>query len=252
MERILKATVRYDGSRFAGWQVQPNQRTVQGVLENALSQIVSRAVHIDGAGRTDAGVHALGQVFSFRWSGRASADRLRRSLSKMLGPEIRVESVEEAPSDFHACRSSVSKRYAYTISSSREPDPFSAPFAWCVPWDVDRAYVARLAQALVGTHDFAGFQGSGASVTTTVRTLYSATVLPGGVIGPIDGQGLWRVEFHGDGFLYKMVRNITGMLIEIARGKTPEKRLEELLQCPGPFRGHTAPPQGLALIEVLY
>ena len=252
MGNNLKATVRYHGAGFAGWQVQPGQRTVQGEIEGALSQIASQRITIHGAGRTDAGVHALGQVFSFHWPMPPDHERLRRSVSKMLGPEIRVESIEVVAADFHARYSAVSKRYAYVIALSREPDPLSAQYAWCVPWPVKVARVRELAQRMVGEHDFAGFQCSGASVQSTVRTLHAVEVLEGGVVAPFDAAGLWRIEFYGSGFLYKMVRNITSMLVDVARGKLPEERLDELLASRGPYRGHTAPAHGLTLVEVTY
>jgi len=252
VEHNLKATLRYDGAGFAGWQVQPGQRTVQGEIESALSRIASQRIAIHGAGRTDAGVHALGQVCSFQWPAPPDAQRLRRSLSSMLGPEIRVESVEAVPADFHARYAAVSKRYAYALALSGEPDPLSARHAWCVPWPVDVARLRELAARVVGEHDFAGFQCSGASVRSTVRTLHSVDVLQGGVVEPRDAADLWRIEFHGDGFLYKMVRNVTSTLVDVARGKAPEGRIEERLASPGPYQGHTAPAHGLTLLEVTY
>lgn len=252
MEYNIKATVRYDGTDFAGWQVQPGLRTVQGEIERVLSLIASDPIRIRGAGRTDSGVHALGQVFSFLWSHEPDLMKLRRSVSRMLSPEVRVETMEIVSTEFDPTYSAVSKRYAYTLSFSEEPDPFSNRYAWRLPAPVNVQRLEALGQRLVGTHDFAGYQCAGASVQTTVRTLHSVTVAPGGVIGPYDAQDLWRLEFVGNGFLYKMVRNITGTIVDIARGHLPETRLTELLKSPGPFRGYTAPAHGLALIEVVY
>lgn len=251
-DRTLKAVVRYDGASFAGWQVQPGARSVQGDLQAALSRIAVRPVRVHGAGRTDAGVHALAQVASFQWPDIMPEDRLRRALSRMLSPDIRIESIHEAAPDFHARKSAIGKRYAYTLNLESEPDPLSARYAWCVNHALDLAAVERLAARLIGTRDFAGFQAGGAAVRTTVRTIHSITLKRGGVIGPLDAPGLWRLEFHGNGFLYKMIRNITGMLIDIARGALPESTLDERLATPGPFKGHTAPAHGLTLLEVLY
>jgi len=252
MEHNVRAVVRYEGTGFAGWQIQPDQRTVQGEIERVLSLIAGSPIRVFGAGRTDAGVHALGQVCSFWWPSAPPLARLRKSLSKMLGPEIRIDCVEEAPPDFHARFSAVSKRYAYSLCLASEPDPFSARYAWCIPWRLDLDLLASLGRHLVGQHDFAGFQCAGASVESTVRTIHSIQLLPGAVTGPCDGRNMWRIEFHADGFLYKMVRNITGTFVDIARGKTPEGRLEELLCSADAFRGHTAPAHGLALLEVFY
>jgi tRNA pseudouridine38-40 synthase len=252
MDHNLKAIVRYDGTDFAGWQIQPDARTVQGEIEGALSRIASQPIRIQAAGRTDAGVHALGQVFSCHWPKEPDTDRLRRSLSSMLAPEIRVESIEVVPPDFNARFSATSKRYAYAISLTREPDPLSARYAWCVPWKLDIDRLAELATSLVGTHDFAGFQCSGSDIHTTVRTLYAVKVLPGGIVASCDARNLYRIELWGDGFLYKMVRNIAGLLVGIVRGATLESRFMEVLNAPGPFHGHTAPAHGLALVEVQY
>lgn len=252
MERTLKAVVRYDGTDFAGWQVQPGERTVQGVIEDALSRIMSQPIRIHGAGRTDAGVHALAQVFSFRCAADIPCERLRRSLSRMLGPAIRLVHIEEAPSNFHAQKSAVAKRYAYTLSFANEPDPFSVRYAWCVPQSFDPDKLGVLAECLVGEHDFAGFQGGGSSVVHTVRTVYSIELSKGGVVCPCDAEDLWRLSFYGNGFLYKMIRNITGTLVDIARGKIPEACLDERLASRGPYAGQTAPGHGLTLVAVEY
>lgn len=248
----LKGIVRYDGTAFSGWQVQPGQRTVQGTIEEALSRIAGEAVRVTGAGRTDSGVHALGQVVHFEWGRSNELERLRRSLSKMLGPEIRFESIEPADEEFHAIASAVGKKYAYAFCTAPEPDPFATRYAWSIPETVGRAEFERISQQLVGKHDFAGFCASHSSAATSVRTVHAITVHDGPVVGPADSLSLWHAEFFGNGFLYKMVRNMTGTIVDIARGATPEERLMELLESPGPFQGRTAPAHGLFMAEVLY
>ena len=252
MEQTIKAVVRYDGTDFSGWQVQPGHRTVQGAIEEALERMAGQPVRIAGAGRTDAGVHALGQVFSCTWPGPKRPGELRRSLSQLLGPEIRINSIDVVPDNFHAQRSATSKRYVYVISQAKEPDPFLERYAWTVPLDIDAQHVHDLAQRVVGEHDFAGFCSSGSSVETTVRTVYSVETQEGAVVGPVDAENVWRIEFHGNGFLYKMVRNMVGTLIDIARGQTPETQLEERLNAPTPYHGFTAPAKGLFLTGVEY
>ena len=247
-----KAIVRYDGTAFHGWQVQPGKRTLQGELESALSKICGHPIRIAGAGRTDAGVHALAQVFSFRSESAPPPARLRRSLSRMLGPELRIESVEHASGAFHARYSATGKHYAYVLNVDSEPDPFSARYAWRVPRGLDLDVVASLCSRLAGKHDFAGFQGSGSAVEDTVRTLDEVALRSGGVTGPHDAAGLWHLDFHGTGFLYKMVRNITGTLVDIGRGRLKEDVLWERLASPGPYHGHTAPGHGLTLVRVDY
>lgn len=248
----IKTVIRYDGTDFAGWQKQPGNRTVQGLIEEALSRMAGETVTIQGAARTDAGVHALGQVFSCDWPGRAGLAQLKRSLSRILSPEVRVERIEETPESFSARYDARGKRYAYTIELARDPDPLSARYAWCVPARIEPARLAELAARLVGERDFAGFQCAGSSPGSTIRNLQSIEVLPGAVIGPRDAAGLWRIEYSGSGFLYKMIRNITGTLVDVARGYLPETRLEERLASHGPYDGYTAPPRGLVLVEVKY
>ena len=251
-KNTVRATVRYVGTPFAGWQVQPDRRTVQGEIERALSQIASAPVHIHGAGRTDAGVHAFAQVCSFEWDADADLSTLRRSLTKMLAPDIEVTALGAAPAGFHARKSAIGKRYWYCVSSAREADPFTAAFAWTLPHGADLDRVAALCARFVGTRDFAGFQASGSEKVTTVRTLYSVELVEGGIVSPHDAHRLYTIRFHGDGFLYKMVRNIVGTIVDVARGAIPESRIDERLASAGPYRGYTAPAHGLTLVEVRY
>ena len=247
----VKAIVRYDGTDFAGWQVQEGRRTVQGLLQEAMARIACQPVRIQGASRTDAGVHALGQVFSCRWPG-PFPERLAHALSRMLGPEVRVTDLIEVDPHFNARFSAKTKRYAYSLDLGREPDPFSARYAWFVRHRVAPDTLRELLPALVGRRDFGGFQSRGSQMENTVRTIFSATLERGAVFGTYDAPDLWRIEFYGDGFLYHMVRNLAGTLIEIARGRFPREFLDECLASSGPFRGHCAPAHGLTLISVDY
>ncbi|PCJ61196.1 MAG: tRNA pseudouridine(38-40) synthase TruA [Candidatus Hydrogenedentota bacterium] len=252
MNHTIKAVVRYDGTDFVGWQIQPNGRTVQQTLEEALSQIAGKPIKIAGAGRTDSGVHALGQVFSASWPDSVPLEKLHRSLNKMVGPEIRVESIETAPDDFHASFSAAGKRYAYTIDQASYPDPLSVRYAWNVTWPFERKRLVELAQTLVGEHDFAGYCCSGSAAKTTVRTIHSITLQPGPVVGPLDTVNAFHLIIHGNGFLYKMIRNIMGTLVDVARGHLPESTIQERLEAPAPYRGYTAPACGLFMQEVIY
>ena len=250
--RTLKGVVRYDGTGFSGWQLQREHPTVQGALETAMARIASRQrVPIQGAARTDAGVHAFGQVFSCRWPGEPP-DRLRHALSKMTGPAIRVVSLDTVHDGFNARFDARGKRYSYTIDTGREPDPLSSRYAWHIPYRLNLDLIEACLPKLAGTHDFAGFESTGSQMRTTVRTLFRATLHRGGMVGPSGAPNLWHLTFEGDGFLYRMVRNMTGTLIEIARGRFGADFIEESLASQGPFRGHCAPPHGLILEEVFY
>jgi len=247
----LLAICRYDGTDFAGWQRQRNGLSIQQAIEDALRRLAGVPVVIQGAGRTDAGVHALGQAFSFCWP-REHLPRLRHALNDMLAPRIRIDRMLQVSPGFNARFRAVSKRYAYAFDLSRYADPLSARYAWHVPYPLDLDKIRRCLAILPGKKDFAGFQSAGNQMKSTVRTLYSAELLPGGWNGARDNDRLWRVEFHGDGFLYRMVRNICGTLIEIGRGRFPESFMGEQLEQGAPFLGHCAPPHGLALMEVQY
>ena len=247
----ILAFCRYDGTDFAGWQRQRNGLSVQQVIEEALGRLAGAPVVIQGAGRTDAGVHALGQAFSFTWT-VDKWPRLRHALNDMLAPRVRIDRMLRVPPGFNARFQARSKRYAYAFDLSRHADPLSARYAWHVPYPVDLDRIRRCLAILPGKKDFSGFQSAGNQMKSTTRELYSVELLPGGWNGPRDNDHLWRVEFHGDGFLYKMVRNICGTLIEIGRGRFPETFLEEQLERGAPFLGHCAPPHGLALVEVRY
>ena len=252
MGQRVKGVVRYDGTGFAGWQVQPGARTVQAVIEEKLALIAGAPVRIAASGRTDSGVHALGQVISFDWAADVPLERVRRSLSQMLSPEVRVERLKPAADDFHATYSAVAKTYAYCISEARDADPFLDRYVWSVPWEIDRELVRGLLSRIVGEHDFAGFCSSGSSVETTVRTIHAAEVVDGPVVGPVDAVDTWHIRYTGNGFLYKMVRNLTGTIIDIARGHLAESALDERLNAPMPYAGFSAPAKGLFLVEVQY
>ena len=251
METTLKGTVRYDGTGFAGWQRQDNNRTVQGALEDTLSRIAGEPIAVQGASRTDAGVHALGQVFSCRWPG-TPPDRLRHAVSSMLRPEIQVTALESVRTGFNARFDAWGKQYAYALDFGREPDPLAARYAWHVPYRAGLDVLRGLLPKLEGRHDFAGFESTGSQSRTTERTLHAIRLCRGPVAGPADNPNLWRFELEGDAFLYHMVRNIVGTLIEIGRDRFEPAFLQESLDRAGPFRGHCAPAHGLFLVRVDY
>ncbi len=226
-----KLILSYDGTRYGGWQVQPNRETVQEILETALG------CSITGSGRTDAGVHALCQVAHF------SSDTPPPDLNALLPPDIRVHEVTPTSDDFHARFSVKKKIYHYHFSSA--PDPFNYRFKVALPHNFDETLLKGALPLLLGTHDFSAFAGSGCGSKNPVKTLYRIDFVP--------EEGGFRLEFEGNGFLYKMVRNIVGTLMEVSVGRRPATDIQKILTSKNRrFAGPTASPQGLFLAKVEY
>lgn len=245
----LALKVAYDGTHFAGWQVQPAAPTVQGLLQQVLDKVHGTppgTVSIVGSGRTDSGVHALGQVASYFPPTPRSPEVLLQALTKLLPPAVRVLDIREAPIDFHACRSATGKIYRYRIINRFEILPFEAPWAWHQRLPLNLAAMRHAAADLVGTHDFASFATAGGQSETTVRTVRRLALLE-------RGGGVVELEAEADGFLYRMVRNLAGLLVEIGRDRRPPSDAWRVLALrQRAAAGITAPPQGLCLVRVFY
>ena len=277
--RILKLTVAYDGTRFVGWQRQAEGESIQGLLEQALARFGGAPVTVHGAGRTDAGVHALGQVASAEVTSQHDAASIHRGLNASLPPEVRVTAVEDAPAGFHARFSARSKTYRYVLDTSPVASPFDRAFAWHLPERLDVPAMQEAASALIGNHDFAAFQSTGSETSGTVRTITRSELMAsqyeqcvgrtlsgppgepdtgvpaararwGGVARP---RIVIAYEVAGNGFLRHMVRAIAGTLVEIGRGWREPGSMAALLA--GGSRaqaGPTAPAHGLFLVRVDY
>jgi tRNA pseudouridine38-40 synthase len=244
--RSLKLTLAYDGTAYSGWQVQPGRETVQARLEASLHEVTGQTVRTVASGRTDAGVHALGQVVSLALETSLADDDLLRALNANLPDDVAVLEVCTAGEGFHAIRDARRKRYRYTLHDGPVRDVFLRRYAWSTRTGLDAAAMHRAAQALVGTHDFAAFQSTGAPRRSTVRTVDQLTVRR-------VAEDRIDVEIQADGFLYNMVRAIVGSLVEIGRGAQPEAWLDEVLRAADrSAAGPTAPPQGLFLVSVDY
>jgi tRNA pseudouridine38-40 synthase len=247
--RWLKLTVTYDGGRYAGWQVQPQESTVQEVLETAWQSITQETVRVTVAGRTDAGVHAIGQVVAVGTTSLLSNGELKRGLNAKLPDDVAIIAIDDAPRHFHATRDAISKLYRYQIHNSRIPTVFDRQFTWHVPRPLDAETMHRAGQALVGRHDFSSFESSGSPRPDPVRTLFRLNVTRGSA-ALCDRI---TIEVEGDGFLYNMVRSIVGTLVPIGQGNRPSEWAAEVLAAHDRrHAGQTAPPHGLFLVHVRY
>jgi tRNA pseudouridine38-40 synthase len=248
--RVFKLTISYDGTDFSGFQRQANARSVQGELEDALATIEGKRVTVFGAGRTDAGVHALGQVASFKLSNTIAVGHLVRALNAKLPEDVRVLSAEEAAGGFNARFSARSKVYRYRVSNTRVMSPFQRRFAWHISRHLDLAAMNDAARELVGEHDFACFQAKGGKVRSTVRTMTRSDWTE----APLAGGGRLLVyEVAGTGFLKYMVRAVVGTLVEVGDGRrTPATVRDLLVSGTRAAAGPTAPPSGLYLVRVDY
>jgi len=243
--RHILIVVQYDGTDYAGFQRQPEVPTIQGELEKALTDLFGEPTHIKAASRTDAGVHALGQVATFFTTSPLPVERLPRVLNDALPPPIAVVQAREVAEDFHPRFNAVGKRYTYRLFCRSVRSPFVCRYAWHVPHRLDLQAMREAGRALVGEHDFAAFCAAGSSVRSTVRTLRRLD---------LEGAGdVVELHFEADGFLYMMVRIIVGTLVEVGLGRLEAQAVAEVLASRDRAKaGPTAPPQGLCLVRVEY
>jgi tRNA pseudouridine38-40 synthase len=243
--RTLKLILEYNGSRYHGWQRQKNGTSIQAIVEQAFVTMCRHQIHVIGAGRTDAGVHAMGQVAHARVDVNIPDENFRLGLNSLLPDDIVIRRVETVGDDFHARFSATGKVYRYKILNRKEPSALEYPFSWHVPQPLDLEPISQALAFLEGTHDFSSFKGPKSKTDTAVRKLSKATVIR-------DGDFV-VFEFEGDGFLRHMVRIIVGTAVEVGLHKLTVEDFQTILESKNRKKsGPTAPPQGLILVRVKY
>ncbi len=246
MEKNFKLTIEYDGTNYHGWQKQKKDKTIQEEIEKALFRITGQKITLIGSGRTDSGVHALGQVANFKARTHLTATIFMKALNSILKSDIIIKNCKEAPLSFHARFDVKSKTYHYFILNKKLPRAIGRMYHWHIPYPLDIKAMNIAASYLVGEHDFAAFEGAGSPRAHTVRRIFQAQFVKNN-----DGMLIFKTEANG--FLRFMVRNIVGTLKDVGSGKiTPEKFREILLSENRKNAGATAPPHGLFLVRVCY
>ena len=244
--RNIRLTVSYDGTAYNGFQRQnPPQVAVQNVLEEKLAAVCGDSVELAASGRTDSGVHAMGQVVNFFTDGTIPLDRLPRAVNSILPPDIVVLEAAEADRDFSARHSAKSKIYIYRILQGYIPDPFERNYSWNIHKELDTESMEKCLHMIEGTHDFSAFRAAGGPPVSPVRTIYEASLEKKGRIV--------ELKFFANGFLYHMVRNLVGTLANVGMGRTSVQRFGEIMASLDRNQaGATAPARGLYLYKVNY
>ena len=241
----IKLTVEYDGTNYHGWQFQPNCESIQAVLERAISTFFGAPTRVTGSGRTDAGVHALGQVVNFFADKESSPFRIRRALNALTPPDITIKEVELAPDSFDARRDAQSRVYEYHILNRPTPSPFFVKRAWHLHERLNVGAMRATIACLLGEHDFTSFRAAGCDAAHPIRKIYRTT---------LERRGeLLVFTIEATAFLRHMVRNLVGTLVEVGKGERTSQAFADLLEARDRIKaGKTAPPHGLYLLEVKY
>jgi tRNA pseudouridine38-40 synthase len=244
--RTIKLTIEYDGTNYQGWQVQPKGPTIQGMIEEKLALLTGETIPLIGSGRTDAGVHALGQIAHFKTKSKMDIRSIQRALNSLLPHDIVIQRAEEVEEDFHARKHSQSKVYEYQILNRNLRSVFHRGHAWHIPQELDLKEMKKATQKLMGEHDFSSFRSVGSPTRTAVRRVIRADWRK-------SRAGLLRFEIEANGFLKQMVRAIIGTLVEVGKGKINSEEFQRILDSKDRKRaGPTAPAHGLFLKEVKY
>jgi tRNA pseudouridine38-40 synthase len=244
--RNIKLVIEYDGTNYHGWQVQPNGLTIQEVIEEKIQTMTRERARLTGSGRTDAGVHALGQVANFRTASTIPVEGFHRGLNSLLPPDIVIQCAEEVDFQFHAQYGAKRKTYRYVILRREFPSALFRNYSWRVPVALDIRAMEEASRLLLGKQDFTSFQGADADTEDPVREVFQTEWSK-------KKSDLLHFTIEADGFLKHMVRNIVGTLVDVGKGRTSPEEFRRILAARDRRQaGMTAPPQGLFLVEVKY
>jgi len=243
--RNIKLTIEYDGKGFNGWQKQPDKLNIQGEIESAIEQVLKEKVELIASGRTDAGVHSLGQVANFKTSSNMPLEKIPYAINSVMKKSIVIKKAEEVEERFHSRYSCKSKTYRYVINNSKYGSSIYRSFEYHVSQPLDVEKMKQAAKYFEGEHDFKAFRASGTSNKDSVRTIYTANVIK-------ENDRIY-IELTGNGFLYNMVRIISGTLLDVGLGKIEPNSISEIIDLKDRTKaGRTLPPHGLFLIDVKY
>jgi len=252
----IRLTIEYNGTNYQGWQTQRSGLTIQDIISKMLIGIAKEQIYLTGASRTDAGVHALGQVAVFKTDSRLPADTIRRALNAKLPNDIRVLAAEEVDFEFHPRYRAVKKSYFYLIEKTQKQSVFFQPYAWRIPVDLDIGSMNMAASVFQGEHDFSSFRGSGCGAKTTVRTIFSISLSRHAYLDFMTArmQGDFLIiRIEANAFLRHMARNIVGTLVEVGKGKISSHTVVDILTARDrKLAGPTAPAKGLFLERIFY
>jgi tRNA pseudouridine38-40 synthase len=254
--RNIKLLIEYNGTKFQGWQTQRSGLTIQDIISSAVSVITNEQIKLVSASRTDAGVHALGQVACFSTRSTLPAGILHRALNATLPQDMRILDIEEIDSEFHPRYAAVKKSYFYIIEKTQKQSVFFHPYSWRVPVNLNLEGMNKAAVLLLGEHDFRSFRGSGCGAKTTVRIVHSLSVAEYDSLEFMSARlrgNFIKIRIEANAFLRHMARNIVGTLVEVGKGRlTPDGVLDILNSCNREMAGPTAPAKGLFLEKVFY
>jgi tRNA pseudouridine38-40 synthase len=254
--RNIKMLLMYDGNGYSGWQrlgLSEKNNSIQGILEETISTYLGEEIHIIGSGRTDAGVRALGQVANFKSNTKLKLSTIMKDMNQLLPEDIKILEIEDVDKDFHSRYSAISKTYEYRIDNGERQSVFSRKYTYHVPEELNIDNMKKAAEYLIGTHDFRAFSTDRKDMKSTVRTIYDIAIYKPLLKDKYHNQNELRIQITGNGFLYNMVRIITGTLLTVGEGKMSADDINLILKNKKrEMAGITLTPQGLFLIEVRY